>query len=127
MLMRTMLKLSLLLNVAVLIPVCFGLMTRASWAAEAYGEATPARDILLAIYLSILFASVLLLVFRDPRAVAALLTVQVVYKLLTPATVGSLQNPVVLSNLGIAVVHAVTLFAIWRAIGNPFRGQSKEA
>lgn len=32
-----------------------------------------------------------------------------VYKLLTPLTVGSLKHPVVLSNLGIAALHVVTL------------------
>jgi hypothetical protein len=43
--------------------------------------------------------------------------VQFVYKLTTPVTVGTLLNPVVVSNLGIAGFHAVTLVLIfiwWR-------------
>jgi hypothetical protein len=47
---------------------------------------------------------------RDVIAWAqALLALQVVYKLLTAPVVG-LANPVVRFNLGIAAVHAVTLF-----------------
>lgn len=119
--MKKFITLSLLLNIAVLIPVCLGLMANANWTQEGYGTATTARGILLSIYLAILFASCLFLVLRNPGSVAALLLVQVLYKLSTPITVGTLQNPVVLSNLGIAVFHVVTLVVVWRAMGNPFK------
>jgi hypothetical protein len=69
----------------------------------------PARGVLLTVYLAIAVASALLLVVDEPRGVAALLGVQVVCKLLTPLTVGSLRNPVVRSNLAIAAVHSATL------------------
>jgi hypothetical protein len=82
---------------------------------------TAARGILLSIYLSILIASGVLLVFRNPGSVAALLAVQVIYKLTTPFTVGTLQNPVVISNLGIALFHSLTLVVIWRTTGNPLK------
>jgi len=88
-----------------------------------FGEATPARGILLSVYPSIAFASALLLVFHDPKLVAVLLLLQIIYKLTTPLTVGTLMNPIVVSNLGIAAFHAVTLIVIWRAIGYPFAGQ----
>ena len=119
--MNTMLILSLLLNIAVLVPVCVGLMMQAGWTQVSYGEATPARGILLSIYLSILAVSAILLVFRDPRSVAALLIIQIIYKLTTPITVGTFKNPVVISNIGIAGFHIATLLFTWRAIGNPFR------
>lgn len=119
--MKTMIALSLLLNIAVLIPVCLGLMTHADWARACYGEATPARGILLSVYLSILVASALFLVFPNPMPVAALLLVQIIYKLASPMTAGGFQNPVVMSNLGIAAFHAVTLWTLWQRIGNPFR------
>lgn len=119
--MKMLIVFSLLINSAVLIPVCVGLITDANWAQASYGVATPARGILLSVYLSILIASLLLLASRDPRSVAALLLVQVLYKMTTPVTVGTFHNPVVISNLGIAVFHAITLLAIWRAIGGPFR------
>jgi hypothetical protein len=44
---------------------------------------TAARGILLSIYLSILIASGVLLVFRNPGSVAALLAVQVIYKVVS--------------------------------------------
>ncbi len=113
--MRVMIILSLVLNIAVLVPVCAGLITDASWARASYGDATAARSILLSVYLAIILVSALLLVVREPKLVAALLLVQVMYKLTTPLTVGTLANPVVVSNLCIAVFHAVTLALIWRA------------
>jgi hypothetical protein len=119
--MKTMIALSLLLNIAVLIPVCIGLMTHAKWTRACYGETTPARGILLSVYLSILVASVLFLVFRNPAAVAALLLVQIIYKLVSPIAAGGFRNPVVFSNLGIALFHTITLWTIWQRIGNPFR------
>lgn len=114
--MKTLILISLGLNLAVLGPVCLGLVTDAGWAAEAYGPASPARQILLSVYLAIAAVSAGLLVFPDPRLVAALLLVQVIYKTLTPIAVGTLQNPVVVSNLLIAAVHGVTLVAIWRGL-----------
>lgn len=113
--MRVMIRLSLLLNIVVLAPICAGLVTDATWIGEAYGPLTAARGILLSVYLSIGIVSVLLLLAPEPRAVAALLLVQIVYKLTTPVTVGTLFNPVVISNLGIAAFHTVTMVIIFLA------------
>jgi hypothetical protein len=113
--MRVMIRLSLLLNIVVLTPICFGLITDMSWVGEAYGPLTAARGILLSVYLSIGLVSVLLLLVPEPRAVGTLLLVQVVYKLTTPVTVGTLFNPVVVSNLGIAAFHTVTIVIIFLA------------
>ncbi len=109
-----MVVLSLLINVAVLLPVCAGLLADASWTTSVYGERTPARAILLSIYLAIGLASALLLIRSEPKAVAALLLVQVLYKAMTPLTVGTVANPVVVSNLLIAGVHTATLLCLWR-------------
>ncbi len=111
--MRLMIVLSLLVNVAVLLPVCAGLLTNASWTTSAYGEATPARAILLSVYIAIGLCSVLLLIRREPKAVAVLLLLQVLYKVTTPLTVGTFTNPVVVSNLIVAAVHTVTLACLW--------------
>ena len=110
--MKLMIVLSLILNIVVLVPVSYGLATGASWADAAYGAASPARGIVLAVYVAILAASVVLLFKPLAAAVAALLAVQIAYKLLTPFTVGAFDNPVVISNLGIAVFHAITLALI---------------
>ncbi len=114
--MKKWIFVSLLVNIAVLIPVCLGLITEAVWAEKGYGPITPARGILLSIYIAILLISLLLLRNPDPKLVAPLLLVQVIYKFSTPLTVGTLQNPVVLSNLGIAVLHTITLWTIWSSL-----------
>jgi uncharacterized membrane protein (DUF441 family) len=114
--MRTMILLSLLINVAVLVPVSAGLLVDASWVVRGYGDPSPARGILLSIYVAILAVSAWLLLEREPMLVAPLLLVQVAYKLTTPITVGSLANPVVMSNLVVAAVHLVTLLLIRRKL-----------
>ncbi len=105
---------SLLLNLIVLGPVCFALATNARWVDGAYGAASPARAILLALYSVIGLASLALLYLRDLRLIGLLLVLQVAYKLLTPLTVGSLANPVVRANLAIAAFHCLTLLTVWR-------------
>lgn len=114
--MRSLIIASLGLNIAVLVPVCFGLVTRAAWTAAAYGPETPARGILLSVYLAILVGSAGLLVKPIPAMVAALLAIQIIYKLSTPFTVGTFGNPVVVSNLAIAAFHSLTLIFIWKDI-----------
>lgn len=112
-----MIVVSLVVNIAVLLVVGGSLIVQAGWVRTAYGDRSPARDILLAMYLAILASSLILLVgelwLRATwmlGAVIALLGVQVVYKLLTALTVQSaLRNPVVISNLGIAAVHMLTI------------------
>jgi len=110
--MPTMITLSLLLNIAVLVPITGSIISSASWVEAAYGPPSPARGILLAVYLAILAGSAALLWKPVPAMVAALLLVQIAYKLMTPFTVGTLANPVVLSNLAIAAVHMVTVALI---------------
>lgn len=107
-----MITLSLLLNIAVLVPVTLGMATGADWADGAYGPASPARGILFAVYLAILLGSVGFFVRPVPEMVAVLLALQVIYKVITPVSVGTLSNPVVISNLAIAAFHAVTLALI---------------
>jgi len=112
--MKKMIRLSLLINIAVLVPVCWGLLVNATWAIDSYGAETAARGILLSMYGAILLVSMLLLFSRELMFVVPLLLVQVIYKLSTPFTVGSFSNPVVISNIAIAAVHIATLSLILR-------------
>ena len=107
--MPALLVASLLVNVGVLVPVTAGLLRDAAWAQVAFGPKAPGRQILLAIYLSILALSAGLLLWRDAKVASGLLLAQCLYKLLSPVTVGTLRHPVVLSNLAIAALHTVTL------------------
>lgn len=109
-----MLIISLGLNILVLVPVLAALAANGGAAAHAWGADTPARRILSAVYAAILIASAGLLALHLlahdilPWA-QALFAIQIVYKLLS-APLAGLRNPVVLSNLAIAAVHAATLF-----------------
>jgi hypothetical protein len=105
---------SLGVNILVLIPVCIGLLTDAGWSRASYGDAAPARSILLAIYLAILSVSAMLLFYRDPKFAASMFIVQIIDKVLTPITVGTWSNPVVISNLFIAFTHVITLVFMGR-------------
>lgn len=107
--MSAMIVASLTVNIVVLVPVAGSLSADAAWVIDAYGPRTQGRGILLSIYTAILLASVALLFIGDPRMVASLSAVQVVYKVTTPFTVGTLANPVVISNLIIAGLHVATL------------------
>lgn len=112
--MKKMILVSLITNVLVLIPVCIGLSMDATWVSRGFGEFSAARGILLSIYAAILLVSLCLIWRSHPMAVAALLLVQVIYKITTPFTVGSFENPVVISNLVVTVVHSVTLVLMAR-------------
>ncbi|MGK7944981.1 MAG: hypothetical protein AB4058_10985 [Microcystaceae cyanobacterium] len=111
-----MIKLSLILNIVVLVPVCFGIISRANWAQRSYGVFSPSQGILLSIYLAIGIASITLLLINDLKYVFSLLSVQVIYKVTTPFTVGTFENPVVISNLLIAAFHSVSLALIFKAV-----------
>jgi hypothetical protein len=114
-----MIYISLIINVVVLIPVCIGLISDAPWVEHGYGPVSPARGILLSIYGSILLVSLGLLMKPLPLLVAPLLLVQVIYKLTTPFTVDSFTNPVVVSNILVALVHLLTLWLIFRVAQHP--------
>ena len=120
----TFIRVSLAVNVAVLLAVCpalAGAFGGSELVTAAWGPPTAARGILLSVYFAIFVSSVLLLWLYERRAdkaaaehgVAALLGVQVLYKATTPLTAGAL-NPVALCNLAVAAVHAVTLCMLWR-------------
>ncbi len=113
--MRALIYASLAINIFVLMPVCLGLINKAPWTLDAYGQDAPARGILLSVYLAILLCSVGMLFKLIPAAVAALLLVQIVYKFTTPFTVGSFAHPVVISNLAIAAFHSITFFTILKS------------
>lgn len=113
--MKRMIYVSLMINVVVLIPVCLGLIFDAAWVFNGYGPASPARAILLSIYGAILLVSFGLLFKPMPLLVASLLLVQVIYKLISPFAVGNIFNPVVISNILVALVHLFTLYLIYKA------------
>ncbi len=106
---------SLLLNIIVLIPVCIALLVNYRHMEFAAGIFTPARGILLAIYLTILTASFALLFFTDFKLAFGLFVMQIIYKVLSPFTVKSIKNPIVICNVLIAAFHLVTVYSMIQA------------
>lgn len=117
--MNALIYTSLILNVVVLVPIVILMMSKSKRVDHAWGVFTPARGILMSIYFSILVASVALLFVPVPAFVVALLTVQVIYKVTTPFTVG-ITNPIVISNLAISALHIVTVLTIFAEVGSQF-------
>lgn len=107
-----MLTLSLTLNILVLIPICYLMLTNNYRIVLTLGEFNPARGILLAMYVTILLGSIYLLISPNNQFAIALLLMQIVYKFLTPLTVKTLKHPFVISNILIALVHIVTVFSL---------------
>lgn len=110
-----MITASIILNIIVLIPVCFTLIMNFDEMQKTAGIFTPARGVLLAIYLTILLVSAFLLFFMDLKLVFALFLMQIVYKLISPFTVKTIKNPIVICNFLIAGFHLVTIYTMLKA------------
>lgn len=116
-----MLTASLLLNALIVFPVSIGMLSGQPGMDAAFGTQSDARSILASVYLAIGLVSVaalggLALGYGDvviPMA-AGLLVMQVVYKTITIATVGT-ASPVVMTNVLVIVVHLITLAILARS------------
>lgn len=111
-----MLAAALVLNLAVLIPVCAALLRGAPAMEEIYGPDQASRRIMTALYIAIGGASAVLLVGLAMAApvtgvIVGLLALQIFYKALTGIMVGT-QNVAVRWNLGIAGFHTAALASL---------------
>jgi hypothetical protein len=120
--MTTWIYLSLILNIVVLVPIVVLMALKSKIVDDTWGPFTAARGILWSIYVAILVVSIALLFLPIPAFVAALLSVQVIYKITTPFTVGRIGHPVVISNLAISAVHIATLSSIVGSMGTELVG-----
>lgn len=112
--MKKMIRVSLGVNILVLTPIVLGMAIGSPIIDRAWDGFTASRGILASIYFALLVLSTFLIIKTIPVFVVPLLATQVIYKITTPFTVGTLLNPVVISNLGIAVLHLVTLWVIYK-------------
>ena len=83
---------------------------------EVFGPITPARQILSCVYLSIAVMSSIALISKSKRTSIAvvLFPIQIVYKILTLISVSDILNPVPWSNLAISILHAYSLYLIFK-------------
>ncbi|WP_147110402.1 hypothetical protein [Tateyamaria sp. syn59] len=109
-----MLITALYLNIAILVPVVFGLLT--GEADAVFGQDTTARRILTCVYISIAAVSMGLIALHlsgHKWAVPmtfALFSVQITYKLATVIAIG-VASPVVLTNLAVVGLQIAAIVA----------------
>jgi hypothetical protein len=80
-----------------------------------FGLDTPARRILACVYTAIAVVSVVAVVYESVLipVVTVLFPVQIGYKLLTVLAVQDIKNPIVISNVLIAVLHGISLYMLF--------------
>jgi hypothetical protein len=110
--MEKMIKVSLIINILVLIPVCLGILTGQERIQDSLGIAQPSLFILVSIYTTILLGSIYLFFRPNLHFIFSLLSMQICYKFLTPIMLGTLNNPVIISNIVIAIIHSVSIYLI---------------
>lgn len=113
-----MLVLSLIANVAITFAVSLAIWRDSAGIGEVFGSDTPARRILACLYLTIGLASCYALIQLASgqsdiawSVAKTLFPLQIIYKLMTAIAVG-LRHPVVITNLGIVVLHTITLLTL---------------
>ena len=104
-----MLIAALIVNLVVLVPVSILLVAGGRFAVKWWGQVTPARNIVLAMYLSFISALILFLFWPLEPAIITLLALQITYKVLSVFTVRTLTNPVVIASLLVASFHTAAL------------------
>jgi hypothetical protein len=100
---------ALIVNLVVLVPVTVLLLVGGRFTVSWWGQITPSRGILLAVYLSFISSSVLFLFWPLEPAIITLLALQITYKILSAFTVRVMSNPVVIANLLVAAFHTGAL------------------
>ena len=109
---------ALILNLIILAPLVFALLSGAAGMDAAFGARTDARLILTCVYAAIGVVSTGLIALHLAQhawaipMTVALFSVQIVYKLGTVVLVG-LQSPVVITNLIVVTVQAVALAVLF--------------
>ena len=108
-----MLTISFLINLGVLVSIVPASLRDTDTMLAAYGPASPARGIVVAVFITVMalcFVGLVTIALGLPLAREIglmILPAQVLYKGLTAVTVGT-SNPVVRANLAIAAFHIVT-------------------
>jgi hypothetical protein len=83
--------------------------------ARPFGADTEARRILACLYIAIAVASIVAVVNESwlVQIVTVLFPLQILYKVLTIFAVQDIRNPIVISNVVIAVLHVISLFVLF--------------
>jgi hypothetical protein len=103
---------ALIINILILFPVCLGLHFRLHRFDRVFGEDNTARQILTSIYLAILTLSIAILLNPQTRITFAipLLSLQVIYKIISVILIRDKKTPVLWFNLAVAIFHSVAIY-----------------
>lgn len=104
---------SCLLNVALFSFICFGFYKNTRWVRGMFGQPSPARSALSAVYAAALIFSLVLLTGIFPTFAIPLLLFQLTTILAVPITYRRLRHPVVVIYLALGVVHLITIVQLW--------------
>ena len=83
---------------------------------DVWGKSSPSRNILFSVYSSVIL---LFLYIQNKKSISikymivSLLLFQIIYKLITPFVV-TIKNPIIISNIVIAIFHIITIVFIWK-------------
>lgn len=82
---------------------------------KVFGSDSPGLRILSSLYSAIAVASVIAVIFPEYTIaiVSVLFPLQIFYKLLSVVAVKNIKNPVVVSNVFIALLHSVSLYMLY--------------
>lgn len=80
-----------------------------------FGQDSPGLRILASLYLSIAILSLFALIHQEYLISIAyvLFSLQIVYKVISAFSVRDFKNPVVISNLVIATIHAISIYTLY--------------
>lgn len=107
----TMIYISHIVNVVILMPLCILILLDKPRMSIVLGPDSTARQILVCMYLTILILSTLALLLK-PYVVFlafAVFPMQIIYKTLSLFLIKNKRLPVYWFNLGVTVLHVVTL------------------
>ncbi len=112
----TIIYLSLVVNI--LVAGFWGsILFRNSYPAQSrpFGADAPARRILACLYTAIAALSIVAVAYAPflIPIVTILFPLQILYKLLTVFAVQNIKNPIVISNVLIAILHSISLYALY--------------
>lgn len=101
------------LNVALFSVICIGFYSNARWVRAIFGQPSPSRSTLFAIYVAALFFSLILLTGAFPTFAVPLLMFQVSSIIAMPFTLRKVRHPIVATYLLISIVHCISIVQLW--------------
>jgi hypothetical protein len=95
--------------------MCIGFYANARWVRAVFGQPSPSRGTLFAIYLAALFFSLIVLTGAFRSFVLPLLVFQVSSVIAMPFTLQKVRHPIVVTYLLVSIVHSISIVQLWNS------------